>query len=103
MKTGLLAALLCAAVGASASWQWTMTSKERDTFTVKKSDQGGVRLGLDGAFYNILTDAEAYSLGRALLEAAGQLEKQGGPYCARTPNGEQSCCVSGDIGSLRIP
>lgn len=67
------------AVGASAtSWEWSMTTKERDSFTVKKSAQGGVRIGLDGAFYNILTDDEARSLGRALLEAAGQPEKK---YC----------------------
>lgn len=67
-------ALLCAAVGASATYtQWSMTTDAQDDFRVLRTENG-VYFSLELVSAK-LTAKEAASLGRALLEAAGQPEK----------------------------
>ena len=76
----LLAALLCAAVGASAavvvSRNWTVTQNGTPRIYIMEVP-GGVELRATAPTGQgvIMTRDEAASLGRALLEAAGQPEK----------------------------
>ena len=83
MRLPLLAALLCAAVGASALpvyriWRLP-TEQGKPDLSLTELENGSVRFALEytGEYPGTvdITKQEAAELGRALLEAAGQPEK----------------------------
>lgn len=79
MRLYLLAALLCAAVGASAAFSegrfWIRTEGETPAETLRLSAHGDNLSIWTARNLTQLTRDEAASLGRALLEAAGEPEK----------------------------
>lgn len=94
VRLPLLAVLLCAAVGASAavvSHVWKLGDDGAGLFAVVlTTGDEGITLRAGGTVSRFtparLTKEEAASLGRALLEAAGQPEK----VCAATWPGPES-------------
>lgn len=106
MRNGLLAVLLCAAVGVSALpvyriWRLPREQGKAD-LSLTELENGSVRFALEytGEYPGTvdITKQEAAELGRALLEAAGQPEKvcpsiQFAPY----NNGETKVCTCNSV------